>query len=602
MPGYYSEELISEISSSNDIVDVISEYVKLKRSGRNYLGICPFHSEKTPSFSVSPEKQIFHCFGCGVGGNVIHFIMKIENLDFVESIKLLAEKAKIFLPEVISSKFETDKQKLKEKIYEINKESAKYFFNVLKSTKLSFLLEYLKRRGLTPDMVNKFGIGYSQNTSDSLCNYLLSLNYSPDLIVQSGVGYKDKNNRLHDKFRNRLMFPIIDVRDRVIGFGGRVLDNSLPKYINSPETLVYSKGKNLYALNLAKKTNEKFVIVVEGYMDAITLHNLGITNVVAALGTSFTVEQVRLLRKYFSEIIVSFDSDSAGQNAIMRSLDLLNEMEMPVRVIDLGDKKDPDEFVKDYGVNSFKTAINTSRSLAEYKVEMLKKQYDLNDTREKINFVNKMSQVLANLKNSIERDAYIKKISSETNISTEAIYSEVNKIFYKNQKLIKQPKITIQKTIKPQYKDEKEDIKTLNAEKMLIALLCNSVNKEVIFSLKENIKTDDLVNETNKKIVEKIYELVDNNKSVDYSNVLSVLNSEEEISAFTEIIQRENSFESPDKLATDIISNIERKKLERRKNTIIEKLKNAELNESEIQTLNQDLKDIMSIFATLKKN
>ncbi|MCI8482365.1 MAG: DNA primase [Clostridia bacterium] len=344
----YSDELIDEIRSNNDIVDVISQYVILKRSGRNFFGLCPFHKEKSPSFSVSPDKQIFHCFGCGAGGDVIHFVSKIENLDFKQALEMLAEKSGITLP-ILADAQDVVKIKMKEKVHKINEITAQFFHENLYKPDAKLAQNYVKMRKLDNRTLQTFQIGYSTNF-DELYKMLKREGFSDEEIMASSLVGKSIKGQFYDKFKNRLMFPIKDVQDKVIAFGGRVLDDSKPKYINSPENIVYSKGRNLFGLNVAKKSGKDKIIIVEGYMDAISLYQRGITNVVASLGTALTEAQGRLLRKYASQMIIGYDSDGAGQAATIRGMEILQNLGCDIRILQLdGEAKDPDEYVIKYG-------------------------------------------------------------------------------------------------------------------------------------------------------------------------------------------------------------------------------------------------------------
>lgn len=357
--AYYSDDLIEEIISVTDIVDVVSEYVPLKKRGRNFIGLCPFHREKSPSFCVSQDKQIFKCFGCSVGGNVISFIMKIENLDFTESLELLANRAHIDLHKYeIQGKYNkndnysNENYISKEKMFNISRDIAIYFnksLNEALKKEKSELKDYLIKRNLDITTIRKFGIGYDFS-GNNLIKHLENLGYNEKEILSVGVILKNENGKFYNRFNNRLIFPIFDVRDRVIAFGGRVLDKSLPKYVNSPETEIYSKGKNLYALNLAKKEKQEFILIVEGYMDAVSLQKFGITNAVASLGTALTDDQARLLKKYTDTVVIGYDQDLAGQEATMRGLNILSSKGLNVKVLklDKSDTKDPDEYINKY--------------------------------------------------------------------------------------------------------------------------------------------------------------------------------------------------------------------------------------------------------------
>ena len=426
----YSDELIEEIRTNNDIVDVISKYVTLKRSGRNFFGLCPFHKEKSPSFAVSPDKQIFHCFGCGAGGNVIHFISKIEGLDFKDTLELLANRANIELPTLENS--EDDKTaRLKSKVYEINKIAAEFYHENLYKPTSKMAQEYIKKRKLDNRTLKAFLIGYAGNFNE-LYLLLKQKGFTEEEMLASSLVKRTDNGGYMDSFRKRLMFPIQDVRERVIAFGGRVLDDSKPKYINSPENIVYSKGRNLFGLNVAKKHDTKRIIIVEGYMDAISLYQRGITNVVASLGTAMTESQGRLLRRHSEQVILGYDADGAGQAAILRGMEILQNLGCDIRVLQIEGAKDPDEFVVKYGPERFQMYVNKAISLVGFKVKMLKKSLDLDNVNDKIKFLNEVAKIVAKVENSMEREVYVDKISLEYKVSKDAIYAEINKLLYAN--------------------------------------------------------------------------------------------------------------------------------------------------------------------------
>ena len=371
----YSDELLEEIRNSNDIVDIISQYVVLKRSGRNFFGLCPFHKEKSPSFSVSPDKQIFHCFGCGAGGNVFHFMSKIENIGFVDSVKILADRANIVLP-TLDNAGDAKKEKLKAKVYEINQIAAKFYHENLYKPTSKIAQDYVKKRKLDNKTLKTFTIGYA-GKFDELYRELVKKGYTEEEMLASSLILKNDNGQFIDRFRKRFMIPLKDVRDRVIAFGGRVLDDSKPKYINSPENIVYSKGRNLFGLNVAKRNLTDKIVIVEGYMDAISLYQRGINNVVASLGTALTEHQGRLLGKYAKQIIIGYDADGAGQAATMRGLEILQKLGYDVRVLQLDDPtvKDPDEYVIKNGTGRFERCVDNAISLVEFKVKMLKRTW-----------------------------------------------------------------------------------------------------------------------------------------------------------------------------------------------------------------------------------
>lgn len=496
----YSEELIDDIKNSNDIVDVISQYVTLKRSGRNFFGLCPFHREKTPSFSVSPDKQIFHCFGCGAGGNVIHFISKMENVDFRESLEILAERAGIALPTSDNTE-DGRRQQLKEKVYQINKEAANYYHQELYKQTSKLAQEYVKKRRLDNKTLKDYCIGYAPVNS-SLYKYLKEKNFTDEEILTSDLVNKTQRGFI-DRFRNRLIFPIQDVRNRYIAFGGRVLDNSLPKYINSPENIVYSKARNLYGLNVAKKSKLDKLLIVEGYMDVVSLHQRGIENVVASCGTALTEAQGRLLRKYANRVIISYDSDSAGQAATLRGLEILNNLGCDIRILQMEGAKDPDEYVIKYGNGRFNNLIENAISLIEFKVKVLKKDLNLDNTNDKIKFLNEIAKIVSTVDNQIEQEVYIDKISKDYEISKEAIYAQINKLNYSKNQGQKVLENNYKRSIAKKINPVSETLE--KREKMIIELLLNGKDK-IYQKIKQIISPKDFKDEKNKKIMKKLYE------------------------------------------------------------------------------------------------
>lgn len=588
--AFYNENIIDEVTSANDIVDVIGSYVNLKRNGRNFLGLCPFHREKTPSFVVSPEKQIFHCFGCSLGGNVIHFISKIENIDFKESIEMLADRANILLP-TTSYDVDDKKQKLKSKVYDINKETAIFYHRNLYEPSSKLGQEYIKKRKLDNNTLKSFLIGYSKNFDD-LYKYLKSKGFSDEEILASSLVNKNDQGKFIDRFRKRLIFPICDVRDRIIAFGGRVLDDSLPKYINSPENIVYSKGRNLFGLNVAKKSGLRQIIIVEGYMDAISLHQRGINNVVASLGTALTENQGRLLRKYADEIIISYDSDAAGQAATLRGLDILHTLGCNVRVLQMTGAKDPDEYIIKYGSARFQKLVNEAISLTEFKVKVLKNKYNLNNDSEKIEFLTKMAQILSKVDNSIEKEVYIDNISRENNISKEAIYGQINKITYStnsSEKILLKSKSVLPKKNKEIFEI---DEKTLKREKLIIYLLLEN-SSNIFEKIKKNILPEDFKLNIHKEIVEILYKNLDklNNST---NNIIDLFEKEEHIGYITEIMSEDYQVTDNEKALNDVINGLNTEKLLNKKNEIIKKLDNPEnMSEQEKNVLEKQLSDIL---------
>ncbi len=592
--AYYSEDLIEEVISVCDIVEVISEYVPLKKSGRNFMGLCPFHREKSPSFCVSSDKQIFKCFGCSVGGNVISFIMKIENLDFWESVELLAERAHIDLSryEIKNNnirKTETSVDTVdKDKMFKISKDIAIYFntklTQILKSGE-SEVKEYLKKRNLDASTITKFGIGFDDG-GDHLISHLRKLGYTEKEILSVGVILKNDSGRYYDRFSGRLIFPIFDVRDRVLAFGGRVLDKSLPKYVNSPETDIYSKGRNLYSLNFAKRETQKFILIVEGYMDAVSLQKWGITSAVASLGTALTDNQARLLKKYTDTVIIGYDQDSAGQDATMRGLDILISKGLNVKVLrlDKKDTKDPDEYINKYGVERFKNCLKNSISLVEFKIDKLERAIDINDMDQKVKFLTQIASILAGIENDIERQMYIDLIARKYNIGSGPILSEVEKRLKKS--------ITESVIFDSQIINKKmqmvSDIKK-RYDEYIIALLL-SKNKNIQQSIFEKVEENSIEDETVRKLFQKIKEL-----SISYDiskvDILSKINDEKLIKELTDIMYIDIP-DNKEKLLNEILSKKQRDGLILRREEIIKKM-GENISKDEYEMLNIELNQIV---------
>ena len=594
----YSEELIEEIKSNNDIVDVISQYVVLKRSGRNFFGLCPFHKEKSPSFSVSPDKQIFHCFGCGVGGNVIHFVSKIENLNFKDTLEMLANRANIALPVLTSNPQEEKIANLKSKVYKINEETARFYHENLYKPTSKPAQEYIKKRELNNKTLQSFLIGYS-GKYDELYQLLKSKGFTEEEILASSLVNKTENGKFIDRFRGRLMFPIQDVQGRVIAFGGRVLDDSKPKYINSPENIVYSKGRHLFGLNVAKKGDTKKLIIVEGYMDAISLYQRGITNAVASLGTALTEKQGWLLRKSCEQVIIGYDADGAGQAATMRGLEILQNMGCDMRILQIYGAKDPDEFVRKYGPERFLKCVDNSISLVEFKVKSLKQDLNLDNVNDKIKFLNQIAKILAKVDNSIEKEIYIDKISLEYGISKEAIYAEVNKLTYSNKKDTKVLERPVATYIRKPVEDTKKiDEATLRREKMVIYLLLN-YPQESFAKIKNVISVEFIQSDKNKQIINKLYEeLEKGNINID---ILNLFEEEDMINYISGIMASDFEITDVNKAIEDMVNTYIKEKLINIRNEIIKKLENTEnQTKEEVANLEKELNEIILKLAKIK--
>jgi DNA primase len=424
---FYPEELVEEIRVKNDVVDVIGSYVKLQKKGSNHMGLCPFHNEKSPSFSVSGSKQMYHCFGCGVGGNVFTFIMEYENYSFVEALKFLAGRVGVNLPEAEYSEEAKKQAGVKNRLLEINKEAAKYYYYQLKSERGQAAYGYLKNRELSEEAIKQFGLGYSNKTGDDLYQYLRHVGYDDTILRDSGLISFDETKKVYDKFWNRVMFPIMDVNNRVIGFGGRVMGDGMPKYLNSPETKLFDKSRNLYGLNFARVSRKSNMLICEGYMDVIALHQAGFTNAVASLGTAFTGLQANLLKRYTSEVLLTYDSDEAGIKAALRAIPILKEAGLSAKVIDMKPYKDPDEFIKALGAEEFKKRIDSAKNAFLFEIEVLEREYDLNDPEQKTKFFNEIAKKMLVFTEEIERNIYIETVASKYLIGFDNLRKLVNR-------------------------------------------------------------------------------------------------------------------------------------------------------------------------------
>lgn len=593
----YSDELIEEIKNNNDIVDVISQYMVLKRSGRNYFGLCPFHNEKSPSFSVSPDKQIFHCFGCGVGGNVFHFVSKIEGIGFKESVEMLAERANITLP-ILEDEQDNRLAQLRSKVYEINKETAYFYHENLYKPTAKIAQEYVKKRKLDNATLKNFAIGYSCKF-DELYKFLKQKGFKDEEILASSLVNKTNNGQYIDRFRNRLMFPIQDVRGRFIAFGGRVLDDSKPKYINSPENVVYSKGRHLFGLYNAKKNDTKKIIIVEGYMDAISLHQRGITNVVASLGTALTEAQGRLLRRSSEQIIIGYDADGAGQAATLRGLEILSNLGCDIRILQIEGAKDPDEFVTKYGKERFLKYVESSISLVEFKVKILKKELNIENTSDKIKFLNEIAKILTKVNNSMEQEVYIDKISREYKISKEAIYSEIKKILYQNSgantKILEKP--TVRYNI-PKKEDTKINNGIIKRENTIIALL-TMPDINIFSKIKNEITPDDFKLESNKIILKKLYEEFENGVTSIY-DAINLFSDEDIINHLTEIMAEDYEITDVNKCIEDIINLYKKENTIEYRDSILKELDNQSITKEERLNLEKELNEVIIKLARMK--
>ena len=602
----YSDELIDEIRNSNDIVDVISQYVNLKRSGRNFFGLCPFHNEKSPSFAVSPDKQIFHCFGCGVGGNVFHFVSKIEGIGFKETVEMLANKANITLP-TIDNEQDNKTAYIKSRVYEINKQAAQFYHENLYKPTAKIAQEYIKKRKLDNNTLKTFLIGYSCNFNE-LYKFLKQQGFTDEEVLASTLVNRNDKGEFIDRFRKRLMFPIQDERGRVIAFGGRILEDiqikdplrPQAKYINSSENIVYSKGRHLFGLYAAKKQKLDKILIVEGYMDAISLHQRGITNVVASLGTALTEAQGRLLRKNSEQIIIGYDSDGAGQAATMRGLEILQNLGCDIRILQIEGAKDPDEYILKYGPERLQKCIDNAISLVEYKVKILKNNLNLEHPNDKIKFLTEIAKEIAKIGSDIEKEVYVDKIALDYKISKEAIYAEINKLLYQkspNDKSTQRRNIVKHETVS-HLKLNNDNV--TKKENMIIYLLINYPNESYNL-LKEKIKYEDIKDIRNKQIIKKLYEELEKGNIINNTNVLDLFEDEDIINFLTWVMAYDFEIVEVDKCIDDILSNYEKDKLISMRNEIVQTLDNMDnLTQEEIASLEQSLSEIIIKLAKMK--
>ncbi len=547
-----SDDFLYQLKQSNRIDSVMSSYVNLHRRGRNYVCLCPFHSEKTPSCTVYTDTDSFYCFGCGAGGDVIAFIRRIENLEYIEAVKFLAERAGISMPEDAEN---NEYSRLKTKILEINRSAARFFYNSLISKNNEKALLYLASRGLSPNTIKKYGIGYAPNSWDSLKKHLLSQGYSEEELLLAAVCTRGKNGGIYDLFRDRIMFPIIDLRGNVIAFGGRIIDGSGPKYLNSPDTPVFKKSRNLFSLNFAKGAKSERLILAEGYMDVISINQAGFENVVATLGTALTSEQARLMSQYAKEVIIAYDSDGAGQQATHRAINILGQAGINTKIIKMEGAKDPDEYIKKYGALRFKVLLDNSGGAIEFELEKCKAGIDIDTETGKIEYLKRCVQVLADISSPIEREVYISKICSEQNISREIIKAQIDALIKKRINTEKKLETTaIFSHVQKQDKINPEAVKfpkENKAEMGLIAYLF--FNPDKLDYVLSKLEPEKFVTSFNRKVYEKLAKTIKN--SPDFS--LSSLNSEfdvDEMGKISEIIAKNKDIAISEKEANDYIN------------------------------------------------
>lgn len=494
----YSEELIEEVRMKNDIVDVISGYIRLQKKGNNYFGLCPFHNEKSPSFSVSGSKQMYHCFGCGAGGNVFTFVMSYENYSFTEAMKMLAERANVNLPEIEYTEEMKQRENKRARLLEVNKEAAKYFYYVLRTPQGKKGYEYLTNRKLSQETIQKFGLGFANVTSNDLVQYLKQKGYEEALIQEAGLASFDERYGMHDKFWNRVMFPIQDINHRVIGFGGRVMGDGEPKYLNSQETPVFDKSRNLYGLNFARTARTSNIILCEGYVDVIAMHQAGFTQATASLGTAFTAGQANLLRRYTENVLLAYDSDNAGTKAALRAIGILKEVGLTCKIISLEPCKDPDEFIKKFGKEEFQNRIDNAENSFFYEIRILERDYNLKDPEEKTNFYREIAKKLCGFSEEVERENYLEAIADKYHIGFDNLRKLVQSYAAKTglAKPVERPKSGIQKK-NPLEEGNKR------SQKLLITWL--SEEPKLYFKIQKYISPKDFTDEIYAKVAERMF-------------------------------------------------------------------------------------------------
>lgn len=517
---YYSDDLIEEIRTKNDIVDVVSGYVKLQKKGSSYFGLCPFHNEKSPSFSVTPSKQMYYCFGCGAGGNVYTFVMQYENYDFIEAVTMLAQRAGVELPQNTDSAENRKSSDLRKVLLEINKKAAYFYFYKLKQPDGKVGYDYLTGRALSPETIKKFGLGYAGKYRDELYRYLKNEGYADEVLRESGLITFDENRGIYDKFFNRVMFPIMDVNGRVIGFGGRVMGQGEPKYLNSPETRVFEKSRNLYGLNVARTARKPYMIICEGYMDVIALHQAGFSNAVASLGTAFTSGHASLLKRYTEEVMLSYDSDGAGVKAALRAIPICKSAGLRVKVIDMKPYKDPDEFIKNLGCEAYEERISQAKNAFFFELGVLEEEYDLKDPERKTLFLNEVAKKLLTFEEEIERNNYLEAVADKYHVGFENLRNLVNKFG------LQMDPQREQREAKPTLEGKKDSSSAgEKAQKLLLTWL---IEKPGIYpQIKRYITVEDFKEGVYQTVAARLLEQLEQN-SLNPAKILNIFQNQEE--------------------------------------------------------------------------
>lgn len=571
----YGEEIIEEVRSRNDIVDLISTYVPLKKKGSSYFGLCPFHNEKSPSFSVSRDKQMYYCFGCGAGGNVFTFLMEYENFSFPEALKYLAERAGMELPEEELNEEAKRAMDEKARLREMNKLSANYFYYLLHSKRGQKGLAYLKDRGITDETIKHFGLGYADIYNDDLYRFLKSKGYSDEDLKDSALVTIDERRGGSDKFWNRVMFPIMDVNNRVIGFGGRVMGDGSPKYLNSKETKLFDKSRNLYGLNFARSSRKKEMILCEGYMDVISMHQAGFTNAVAALGTAFTSGHGTLLKRYTENVILSFDSDEAGQRAILRAIPILKEAGLTVRVLDLNPYKDPDEFIKGLGAEALEERIRKAMSSFMFQVKVAAGRYNQDDPEEKTQFQHEAAKLLATIEEPLERKNYIEAVSREYYIGAKDLEDLVNYYGTSGYSNAQRQQTTPRQQERYLQKSEEKEEKKKQPQKLLLTWMVNE--PQLFEKLNGIIGPDDFYEQIYHGVALLLFKQYEEEKAVIPGKILNQYTDLEDQKKIAELfnttLKISPSPEDRDKALNDIVRRVKEDSIEQQMNATNDILK-----------------------------
>lgn len=561
---YYSDEIVEEVRSRNDIVDVIGSYVNLKHKGNSYSTCCPFHSEKTPSFHVSRDKQMYYCFGCHVGGNVYTFLMEHENFTFPEAVEYLADRAGITLPEKSMSAEQKKRADERTKIKDMNKSAAAYFHYLLRSEHGKKALEYLTGRGLTEETIDRFGLGYADVFSNDLYNYLKKKGYTDSDMKNSGLVRFDEKRGAMDQFWNRAMYPIVDANNKVIGFGGRVMGEGNPKYLNTPDTPVFDKSRNLYGLNLAKKSKRKGIIFCEGYMDVISMHQAGFDNAVASLGTALTVGQVSLIKRYTDRVYLAYDSDNAGTMAAIRALGIMREFEMPAKVISLKPYKDPDELIQAEGSDEFERRINEAQSGVMFEIGILEQKFNQEDPQERTEFQKETAKVLSRILDPLERNNYIDTVSKKYNIEREPLKKAVTEYGVKEASRIDES--VFREPNRRGSPDDDKNSNHLKTERVLITWLIN--DNALIPGVRKYLSNDDFADETYNEIVRLIYSQYEEKKIVEPAVIMDKFQSIEEHNKVSSIIQQHHDEEitndEKSRVITDLVKRVKSRSIQQK--------------------------------------